>query len=174
MRKIVITFFALLFIVNANAQFKTFYKNIYAKFGNYENVDGKLETEVDSVFFSFKPNTENFWELRIENGTNSKIYVDWENANIVVGKEVSPIVFSTDTKLTMNQPKKPELVLPGTYVKREIDQKTNYEDSYTGRLFTKKYIKGGYEWHVKITIPIEKNEVSKEYLFDIIIYNTKK
>ena len=173
MRKTLILLSLLLMVFIVKAQYKTFHKNIYGKFANYDNTEGKLEVELDSILFTFEPDTENFWDFKAENKSKTKVSIDWQNAFIVVGKVGSPIVFGTDSRLLMNQPKQPEIILPDTYIKRKIDQKSNFEDSYTGRLFAKKYIKDGYEWHVKVTIPIIKNEISKEYLFDIIIYNIK-
>ena len=56
MKKILLFLFATLcFQGTINAQYKTFRKNVYVKFKNYENVSTKLETTIDSINFKFEP-----------------------------------------------------------------------------------------------------------------------
>lgn len=175
MKKILLFLFATLcFQGTINAQYKTFRKNVYVKFKNYENVSTKLETTIDSINFKFEPDTENLWGIKITNNGNQKVSVLWNEAVFGAGNRQSKVIFGTDSELLMNSEKSPEMIYPGSIISREIDNIKNFSSSdYTEKLYRTKYLKDGVEWPVKLIVPIKKGNTQKDYTFDFLVYKQK-
>ena len=163
--------FTLLLQNIVNAQYKTYRKNIYVKFSNYENVSTKLETIIDSINFEFEPNTENFWGINITNNGTQKVYILWNDAVFGTGSNLSKIVFNTDNRLLMNSEKPPEIIYPGLNISKQIDNVMNFSSSdYIGQLYYSKYLDNGLEWRIKLIIPIKIGDIQKDYIFEFIVY----
>jgi hypothetical protein len=167
---------AFLLIINATcfAQYKTFQKNIYVKFRYLENKSNQLNFDVDSMLFTFSPDQENFWGVNIKNLSTKKINVEWGMASFGIGDELHPIVFSSDTRMTMPIKKTSEAVYPKTSIDKKVDRLNAFENpNFISKLYLVKYIKNGHEWPLKMVIPITIDQKTNDYAFDFIVYYKK-
>lgn len=172
MKKITLVFVLSFFVSMVNAQYKTYNRNIFVEFIDMENVEGKLECEIDSVLFSFEPDRENLWEVKIRNNRNSKIVIDWGGTIMAKDGKSSGIIFSDDSQITMNNPKAPDTVLPDTYVEKEVDMKSNFED-VTLSLYYPRQVRKGKNAKITLSIPIDNGISKKDYLFKFNVYSSK-
>ena len=73
-----------------------------------------------------------------ENGTDERIFIEWENARLTGSR----IVFGTDRRITMDQPKADEAVSPhGHSISRDITGQIYVQDGYMQELFRTKDLK---------------------------------
>lgn len=170
MKKITLVLIITFFFSMVNAQYKTFNRNIFVEFIDMENKEGKLECEIDSVLFSFEPNSENFWNVKIHNNRGSKIIIDWDGTIMAKNSKSSGIVFSGDSQITMNNPKVSETVLPDTYIEKKIDMKSNF-GSYTSTLYYPRQVRKGGNAKITLSIPIDNGISKKDYIFKFNVYS---
>lgn len=113
------------------------------------------ETYEDSVIsMNVKVSSGRYFLLvEIENKTDERIYVEWENARIKDGK----VIFGNDSPLTMSREKPDEAIAKGGKCKKEISSNHYYSSSTSGLLpivYKKTIKKKGFQL-VDINIPIK-------------------
>lgn len=172
MKKITLVVIIAFFVSMVNAQYKTYNRNIFVEFIDMENTEGKLECGIDSILFSFEPNRENLWEVKIHNNRISKIIIDWDGTIMAKDGKSSGIIFSDDSQITMNNPKVSETVLPDTYIEKEIDMKSNF-GSTTHSLYYPRQVRKGKNAKITLSIPIDNGISKKDYLFKFNVYSEK-
>ena len=101
----------------------------------------------------------------VKNESDSRIYVEWENARI----EDEPICFGTDNSFSYRDRKPDEVVHSGSRCKRFIARQSQFK--YEGReLFHKKWAKErGISEKVVIIIPVRSGEKVKDYRFTLAV-----
>lgn len=65
--------------------------NCLISFRNYPNVDGRLESEVEDVSFSFRPGTY-AWDVAVTNHSDDDIVIDWNNAQFIMNGMAAGLV----------------------------------------------------------------------------------
>lgn len=174
MRKTLLLF-ALCCVFSLSAQYKTYKKNVYVKFDNIESEKpDELISIQDSLSFTFKPYSDNFWETKIENNTNQRITIDWDNAIISSNNRSSKIIFSDDRRLFLGSPKQPEVILQNNYSSKRVDALVNFNGSVDHPLYYLKELKRNGTCKVVIILPIIKNDTTKEYEFSFTVFYEKK
>jgi len=94
---------------------------------------------------------ENF---EVKNGTDERIYIEWENARL----DRSRVVFGDDSSISMRNPKADEAVSPHELsISREITGENKIGDDYQIELYNVRNLKKNYlgsKARTYITIPI--------------------
>ena len=108
--------------------------------------------------------------VNIKNETDSRIYVEWENARI----DDEPICFSTDNSFTYQNQKPDEVVHSGSECKRFIAKRSEFE--IEGRDFfhmsiLKEY---GSSEEVDFIIPVRFKDKTEDYKFSLKVVADKE
>lgn len=108
---------------------------------------------------------ETFLTIYLENCTNDRIYIEWENARCDNGK----VVFGDDRRITMNNPKADEAVSSlSMSLRRGVTSADRIGSNYILPLFRIKLLKEGLSDNVTLKIPIRFIDGSvEEYTFNV-------
>lgn len=106
---------------------------------------------------------DNNWvkDFSVENGTDERIYIEWENARIVNSR----IIFSDDRRINMGNPKADEAISAHrSSISRDITGEIYIGDSYIIPIFRPKDLKKniGNKHYIFITIPIRYSDNTVE------------
>ena len=116
----------------------------------------KTEQGKKISFDCFSPseyNTTFISYFKCYNGTNDRVYIEWENARLTGSR----IIFGDDRRITMGQPKADEAVSGNSYsISRDITGEVYVGSSYLGSLYHPKELKKniGKKDTTYLTIPI--------------------
>ena len=157
----------LLIPVSMVAKKKVKYKKVY-DFYVTSPQDAKLKYYEDSrVSFTFdwKEYKNYCISVRIKNLTDSRIYVEWENARI----DNSQVTFDTDTYRNYQDPKPDEVIHGGSYTERNLMER-KYIHSSIG-IFPIDFMKyGGDSSSCNLIIPIRFGDEVVDYKITVILY----
>jgi hypothetical protein len=172
MKKLLSLILLLLTTLLVNAQVKCL--GCYIEMLN-KNANG-MTWENDSLKFTFVPDSY-FWEVNIENKTNTTAICDWDKTLFIVNKISSNIMFGTSTPLTMNQPKGTSSIGASSIIKSpQIAPIVDYHGEEDLRhIFHKSDVKReGGSMPIRLIFPIAFNGKSKEYIFEFRVFVPQK
>ena len=120
------------------------------------------EDSIVKVIFSMSWNT-NFLSITIENKTDDRVYIEWENARFNNAK----LVFDDDTRESMKNEKADEVVIAHSNTKKLVTSKKYVLDSSLKPITKKSIIKkNGYD-SAQIILPMKYKDKNCDYLFNI-------
>lgn len=157
MKKIILLMTILLFGV-ANAKAKDIIVSVV--------VDGvemaAYEDSIVKVNFSMSWGTS-FLSIEVENKTDERVYIEWENARFNNAK----LVFDDDSRLSMKNEKADEVVIAHSNTKKRVTSKKYVLDSSLKPITKKSIIKkNGYD-SAQIILPMKYKDKNCDYVFNI-------
>ncbi len=126
----------------------------------------------DNVTFEFSWDSSDIGvNVKISNNTDSRIYIEWENSRL----DDEPICFGSDNSFTYRDQKPDEVVHSGSYSKRFVARKSQFENEYR-RLFywDSTFKKYGESSAVPIIIPVKIGDNVTDYSFQIKVVSDKE
>ncbi len=118
--------------------------------------------ENDSVCFDFDW-LNCFLKVTIDNKTNKRMSVEWENVRINDGL----ICFDDDNAFTYQAPKESEVIHTGSHSRRMIMKRSNFD--YYAPLFSKFMLEKFHEASVRLIIPIRYETETVDYNIRLVL-----
>lgn len=125
--------------------------------------------ENDSIKFKVSPSNY-FWNVSIENKTNSTAICDWDNTLFICNKKSSGIIFNNTIGLQKNSPKGSENIASGTIITKKIFPVENWKGEDIYPVFKKKYIKKEGDMIIRLIFPVSYGEKKETYELSFRIY----
>lgn len=146
---------------------------LFGSFGNTEAkrivtsvvVDGidKPAYENDFAIIKLGLLWDKFLIVEIENKTEDRLYIEWENARLDNNK----IVFGDDTMLTMRNEKTDEVVIAHAKTKKRLTRRDYVFENMVKKLTTKSIIKKNGSDSATFVLPIKYNEKTYDLLLNL-------
>lgn len=129
--------------------------------------------ENDSIKFTFSP-TDYFWKVEIENKTDGKALINWDEVVFIRNKKSSKIIFDNTSRIRMNDPLGETAIYSKSSIEKEIFPVDNWWETGPYPVFVKKSLNKEGDMTVRIIFPVLFSDVKVDHEFTFLISPTKK